>query len=272
MPRFAANLSLMFTEWDFLDRFAAAADQGFRAVEMQFPYDHEPEAIRQRLEAAKLELILINAPPGDFAAGDRGLAALPDRYDEFRASIARALIYAEHLNARAIHVMAGIARAHDANARRAFLDALRYAAERLEGFDVLIEPLNPRDAPGYFLSDYGVAAAVIAELGLPRLKLMYDIYHRQILHGDVLTGLAALMPIVGHIQIASVPARAEPNSGELNDDRILGRLDSLGYAGHVGCEYRPAKGTVAGLDWMTQWRRRVEGDMVFRSSWRRPDA
>lgn len=272
MPKFAANISLMFTEWDFLDRFAAAADQGFRAVELQFPYDHEPEAIRQRLESAKLELILINAPPGDFAAGDRGMAALPDRYDEFRASLARALIYAEHLNVRAIHVMAGIAKPADPAARRAYVEALRYAADRLEGFDVLIEPLNGRDTPGYFLNDYAVAAAVIAEVGRPHVKLQYDIYHRQILHGDVLTSLPALMPIVGHIQIASVPARAEPNTGELNDDRILGRLDSLGYAGYVGCEYRPAKGTVAGLDWMTQWRRRAEGEPMFRSSWRNPDA
>jgi hydroxypyruvate isomerase len=258
----------MFTEWDFLDRFAAAADQGFRAVEMQFPYDHDPEAIRQRLESAKLELMLINGPPGDFAAGDRGLAAIPERSDEFRASIARALIYAEHLNPRAIHVMAGNARSDDPACRRAFLDGLRYAAERLDGFDVLIEPINGRDMPGYFLNDYSLAATFIAELGLPRVKLMFDIYHRQILHGDVLSALAAFMPIVGHIQIASVPARAEPNTGELNDDRILGRLDSMGYLGYVGCEYRPAKGTVAGLDWLTQWRRRAEGETTFKSSWR----
>ena len=268
MPRFAANISLMFTEWNFLDRFAAAADQGFRAVEIQFPYDHEPEAIRERLERAKLELVLINAPPGDFAAGDRGLAAIPERYDEFRASVARAMIYAEHLNARAVHVMAGIAQPHDPAARRAYVAALRYAADRLDGFDVLIEPINGRDIPGYFLNDYSVAASVIAELALPRVKLMYDIYHRQILHGDVLSSLAALMPLIGHIQIASVPARAEPNTGELNDDRILGRLDSMGYSGYVGCEYRPAKGTVAGLDWLTQWRRRAEGEPMFKSSWR----
>ena len=271
MPRFAANISLMFTEWDFLDRFAAAADQGFRAVEMQFPYDHEPEAIRQRLESAKLELVSINAPPGDFAAGDRGLAAIPERSDEFRASIARAMIYAEHLNPSAVHIMTGIARTDDPACRLAFRDSIRYAVERLDGFDVLIEPKNKRDFPGYFLNDFGLAATMIAELGLPRLKLMFDIYHRQILHGDVLTGLAALMPIIGHIQLASVPARAEPNSGELNDDRILGRLDSLGYAGYVGCEYRPAKGTVAGLDWLAQWRRRSEGEPAFKSSWRDKD-
>jgi len=272
MPRFAANVSLMFTEWEFLDRFAVAADHGFRGVEMQFPYEHEPEAIRQRLEAAKLDLVLINAPPGDFGAGDRGLAALPDRFDEFRASMARAMIYAEHLGPKAVHVMAGIAPPDDPAARKGYADALRYAVERLDGFDVLIEPLNPRDTPGYFLNDYATAADFIKELGLPTLKLQYDIYHRQILHGDVTTSLVALMPIIGHVQIASVPARAEPNSGELNDDRILGRLDAMGYAGYVGCEYRPAKGTVAGLDWLTPWRRRAEGEPMFRSSWRNPDA
>jgi hydroxypyruvate isomerase len=271
MPRFAANLSLMFTEWEFLDRFAVAADHGFRAVEVQFPYDHEPEAIRQRLEAARLELVLINAPPGDAVAGDRGLAAVPGRFDEFRASMARAMIYAEHLNAKAVHVMAGNARADDPAARKAYGEALRHAADRLDGFDILIEPLNPRDAPGYFLNDFGAAAGFIADLAIPRLKLQFDIYHRQILHGDVLTSLAALMPVIGHIQIASVPTRAEPNTGELNDDRILGRLDSLGYAGYVGCEYRPAKTTLAGLDWLTQWRRRAEGEPMFRSTWREPD-
>ena len=272
MPRFAANLSLMFTEWDFLDRFAVAADHGFRGVELQFPYDYEPEAIRQRLEAARLELVLINAPPGDFAAGDRGLAALPDRFDEFRASMARAMIYAEHLSPKGVHVMAGIAPARDPKARAAYLAALAYAADRLDGFDVLIEPINGRDMPGYFLNDFDAAAAIIAELGRPQVKLQFDIYHRQILHGDVLSGLQALMPIVGHIQIASVPTRAEPNSGELNDDRVLGRLDALGYSGYVGCEYRPAKSTVAGLEWLSQWRRRAEGEPMFRSTWREPDA
>ena len=266
MPLFAANLSLMFTEWDFLDRFSAAADHGFKAVEVQFPYDHPPEAIQKRLESARVELVLINAPPGDYAAGDRGFAAVPDRADRFRASLAQAMIYAEHANARKVHVMAGIADPNDPAAQRAFRDALRLAVERLDGVEVLIEPINRRDIPGYFLSSFDLAAKIIAELKLPSLKLLYDIYHRQILHGDVLTSLAALMPIIGHVQIASVPGRHEPGSGELNDDMVLARLDSLGYRGYVGCEYRPAKGTLAGLTWLTNLRRR--GDGGLRSAWR----
>ena len=266
MPQFAANLSMMFTEWDFLDRFAAAADHGFKAVEVQFPYDHPPEAIQKRLESARVELVLMNTLPGDFAAGERGFAAIPGRADSFRASLAQAMIYAEHTNARKVHVMSGLADPNDPAAQSAFRDALRLAAERLDGVEVLIEPINRRDIPGYFMSSFDLAAKIIAELKLPSLKLQYDIYHRQILHGDVLTSLAALMPIIGHVQIASVPGRNEPGTGELNDDMVLARLDSLGYRGHVGCEYRPAKGTIAGLGWLNNLRRR--GDGGFRSSWR----
>ena len=268
MPQFAANLSMMFCEWDFLDRFAAAADQGFEAVEFQFAHDHPPEAIQRRLESARLTLALFNAPPGDFAAGERGLGALPDRRDDFRASIAEAKIYAEHLNAKAVHVMAGIAPPGDPAAERAYRDALAYAVEKLAPLPVLIEPLNPRDTPGYFLNDFAVAERLIAEIGEPGLKLQFDIYHRQILHGDVLTGLGRLMPIIGHIQIAAAPARGEPGTGELNDDFLLGRLDSLGYSGYVGCEYRPTRGTVAGLSWMNPWRRPREGALALKSTWR----
>jgi len=267
MPLFAANLSLMFTEWAFLDRFAAAADHGFQAVEFQFPYEHRPEAIRAKLEASRLTLALFNAPPGDFAAGDRGLAALPGRFDEFRASIAQAKIYAEHTGAKAVHVMAGLAPASDPQARAAYIEALRFAVERFEATTVTVEPLNGRDTPGYFLNDFAAAAEIIGEIGAANLKLQFDVYHRQILHGDVLTGLAELLPIVGHVQIASVPARAEPGTGELNDELVLGRLDALGYGGYVGCEYRPARGTIAGLGWVSAMRRR-EGAPVLKSTWR----
>ena len=267
MPVFAANLSLMFTEWEFLDRFAAAADHGFQAVEFQFPYEHRPDAIRAKLEASRLTLALFNAPPGDFAGGDRGLAALPDRFDEFRASIAEAKIYAEHTGAKAVHVMAGLAPAGDPQARAAYIDALRFALERLDATPVTVEPINRRDMPGYFLNDFAAAAEIIAEIGAPNLKLQFDIYHRQILHGDVLTGLAELLPLIGHVQIASVPARAEPGTGELNDEAVLARLDALGYGGYVGCEYRPARGTVAGLGWLSALRRR-EGEVALKSTWR----
>jgi hydroxypyruvate isomerase len=259
---------MMFAEWDFLDRFAAAADHGFQAVEIQFPYDFPPEEIQRRLESARLALVLINAPPGDYGAGDRGLAALPGRVAEFRAAIARAKIYAEHANAPRVHVMAGRADARDPAARRAYLDGLRFALDALEGLDVLIEPLNPRDMPGYFLNSFDLAADIIAEIGAPRVKLQYDVYQRQILHGDVLTSLRALMPIIGHVQIAAAPLRSEPGSGELNDGLILNRLDALGYQGFVGCEYRPARGTVAGLSWLDPWRGASPGAVVLKSTWR----
>lgn len=251
MPNFAANLSFMFNEWDFLDRFGAAADAGFTAVEYLFPYDHAPEVIAGLLQRHKLRQALFNFPPGDWQGGDRGLAALPDRRKEFIASIDQALLYAEALSVRRLHVMAGLADASDAKALAAYRDALKLACERAARKDItiLIEPINGRDMPGYFLNDFGLAAAVIGDLALPNLQLQFDIYHRQIIHGDVLTGLKALLPMIGHIQIASVPARNEPGSGELDDFRILRALDTLGYQGYVGLEYRPAQVTLAGLDW-----------------------
>jgi 2-dehydrotetronate isomerase len=265
MPVFAANLSTLFTEWDFLDRFAAAADHGFEAVECQFPYQHKPDVLAARLERERLTLALFNAPPGDYEAGDRGLAALPERAGDFRASMAQAKIYAEHVGAKAVHVMAGIARSGDPAARAAYVEALRFAVERLDPVIVTVEPLNRRDAPGYYLDDFAFAADVIAEIDHPRLKLQFDVYHRQRMHGDVLTALSDFMPIIGHVQIASVPARAEPGTGELNDGLVFARIDTLGYRGYVGCEYRPARGTVAGLSWM---RRGREGSLGLRSTWR----
>jgi len=268
MPQFAANISLMFTEWPFLDRFAVAAEHGFQAVEVQFPYEYSAETIAGRLEAAGLTLALLNAPPGDLPAGERGLAALPDRFPEFRQQIAQARLYATVTGARRVHVMAGVADAADGKAREAFKNGLRHAVETLVDVDVLIEPLNLRDNPGYFLASFDLAAQIIAELGLPRLKLQYDVYHRQILHGDVLTSLEALLPIVGHVQIAAVPGRHEPGTGELDDERVLRRLDALGYQGYVGCEYRPAQGTVAGLAWVDAWRKARDGDVALKSTWR----
>jgi 2-dehydrotetronate isomerase len=268
MPQFAANISLLFTEWPFLDRFAAAAEHGFQAVELQFPYEYAAETIARRLEDTGLTLALLNAPPGDQAAGERGLAALPDRFPEFRQQIAQARLYAAATGARRVHVMAGVADAKDSKAREAFKKALRHAVETLVDIEVLIEPLNLRDNPGYFLSNFEVAAEIIAELGLPSLKLQYDIYHRQILHGDVLRSLEALLPIIGHVQIASVPDRHEPGTGEVDDERVLRRLDALGYQGYVGCEYHPALGTVAGLAWLEDWRKARDGDIVLKSTWR----
>lgn len=252
MPRFAANLSLMFTERPLLDRFAAAAEAGFAAVELQFPYEHPADAIANRLAAAGLELTLFNLSPGDWAAGDRGLAALPLRRDEFRASVATALAYAEATGTRKLHAMAGIASRADPQAQAAYRDALRYACEQAgpRGVEIMIEPINVRDMPGYFLDDFAAAAEIIRGLALPNLKLQFDVYHRQILHGDVLRGLEALLPIIGHVQTASVPGRNEPGAGELDDLRIFRALDELGYGGWVGCEYRPLGRTEDGLGWL----------------------
>lgn len=251
MPKFAANLSMMFSEWDFLDRFAAAADSGFTAVEFLFPYAHAPDEIAKRLKAAALTQALFNLPPGDWDRGERGMACAPGREAEFRASVERALPYAEATGAKRLHLMSGHGDRHDPRAVAAYKAAIRHACAAVSphGIDIMIEPINGRDMPGYFLNDFPFAAALIEELALPNLKLQFDIYHRQILHGDVMKGLETLLPITGHVQVASVPKRNEPGSGELDDARIFAHLDALGYDGFVGCEYRPAGGTVEGLGW-----------------------
>lgn len=253
MPKFAANLSMMFTEWDFLDRFAAAAEHGFTAVEFLFPYAFAPDDIARRLEAAGLTQALFNLPPGDWDKGERGLACVPARAAEFRALLDMALPYATATGVKRLHLMSGHGDRNDPKALAAYTDAIRHACAVTAplGIDILIEPINGRDMPGYFMNDFGFAAALIAELALPNLRLQFDIYHRQILHGDVTKGLEALMPITGHVQVAAVPLRHEPGTGELDDARIFRLLDQLGYQGFVGCEYRPAAGTVEGLGWFS---------------------
>lgn len=252
MPKFAANLSMMFNEWDFLDRFAAAADTGFSAVEFLFPYAHAPDEVARRLQASGLTQALFNLPPGDWDKGERGMASVPGREAEFRASVETALPYAKATGVKRLHVMSGHGDRHDPRAVEAYKTALRHACAATAplGIDVLIEPINGRDMPGYFLNDFEFAAELIASLGLPNLKLQYDIYHRQILHGDVMRSLEALLPVIGHVQTASVPGRHEPGSGELDDFAVFRHLDRIGYRGFVGCEYRPAAGTAPGLSWM----------------------
>lgn len=256
MPRLAANLSMMFTDLPFPERFQAAADAGFDAVEFLFPYAWPAQDIARWREAAGVEIVLFNLSPGAWEAGDRGLAALPDRRAEFRQSVSAAIEYAQLLGTRRLHAMAGIASAEDPSQRAAYLDNLRFASELAErnGITMLIEPLNPRDMPGYFLSSFDLAAELLDQPGCENVRLQFDIYHRQILCGDVLTGLAGMMPRIGHVQIAAVPSRAEPGSGELDDFRILNALDELGYEGAVGCEYRPAGSTIDGLGWIDRWR------------------
>lgn len=251
MPRFAANLSFMFGEWSFLDRFDAAADAGFKAVEYLFPYAFDLDAIAGRLQKNGLTQALFNLPPGDFDAGERGIAALPDRFAEVEAGVRTALVYAKATGAPRLHMMAGIAAPEDPAACAAYRRSVSYVAEALatEGIELLLEPINRRDMKGYFLHDYGFATALIAELGLSNVKLQFDVYHRQILHGDVTMALRALMPMIGHIQIASVPSRHEPDTEELNFSHLFKEIDRLGYAGFVGCEYVPRAGTLAGLSW-----------------------
>ncbi len=265
MPRFAANLSLMYTEVPFLDRFAAAAQDGFKAVEFLFPYAWAPQVLAQQLAAHGLQQVLLNAPPGgaDRAAmatawerGERGTACLPGREAEFRAGVQEALVYAQALACPCIHLMAGVV--PDGVPPDAFQSTyvanLRWAAQQAAqvGCEVLIEPINPRDMPGYYLQRQAQAHAILQAVGEPALKVQMDLYHCQIVEGDVATRLRTYIPggAVAHVQIAGVPERHEPDVGELHYPYLLALLDRLGYGGWVGCEYRPQGGTRAGLGWM----------------------
>lgn len=257
MPKFAANLSFMFQEWNFLDRFDAAAGAGFSAVEFISPFGYEADAIAAKLARNNLDLALFNLAVGDFAAGERGLAALPGRFESVKAELEQALVYAAATGTKRLHLMAGLVDPRDSAAMDAFCRSIIHAADRLAGarIDLLLEPINGRDIPGYFLDDYGTAVRLIEELARANVKLQFDVYHRQILHGDVTTSLRALLPLIGHIQIASVPSRQEPDGEELNYAFLFAELDRLGYAGFVGCEYRPRAGTMEGLGWFAPYAR-----------------
>ncbi|MFO1145786.1 MAG: 2-oxo-tetronate isomerase [Rhodospirillales bacterium] len=261
MLRFAANLSMMYTEHDFLDRFAAAAADGFPGVEYLFPYDYPAAEIRRRLDDAGLTQALFNGPPGNWAAGERGIASLPGREEEFRRSIVTALEYAQVLGNRTVHVMAGltVAGVERVRQRAVYMNNLAHAADEAAGLGVtiVIEPINTRDIPGFFLNRQDEAQAICAELGKPNLKVQFDLYHCQIVEGDLAMRLRRDMPNVGHIQIAGVPDRHEPDVGEVNYDYLLRLIDELGYSGWVGCEYRPAGATSAGLGWFTRWKNRA---------------
>jgi hydroxypyruvate isomerase len=251
MPEFAANLSFLFNEWDFLDRFQAAADAGFTAVEYLFPYDHAPDELARRLDQSGLTQALFNLPPGDWASGERGLAALPGRFDEVAAGLERALPYIEATQVGRVHLMAGLSDWTDPLAMAAYRRSLAHVAERLaqKNVDLLIEAINPIDMPGYFLASVDNAAGLIPALKLPNLKLQFDIYHCQIIHGDVTRRMRRLMPVIGHVQVASVPSRNEPDMEELNYPFLFQELELLGYEGFVGCEYRPRGKTLDGLSW-----------------------
>lgn len=255
MPRFAANLSLMFNELDFLDRFAAAHAAGFDAVEFLFPYAFEPEQIVQRLRRYKLQLVLHNMPPGDWAAGERGMACDPRRTGEFQDGVALAIEYAQELGVRQLHALAGIVPPGMPleRARAVYINNLRYAARELakHGLRLLIEPINNRDMPGYFLTGSAQAAAIIAEVAEPNLFLQYDIYHMQRMEGDLAATIRRYIGLIGHVQLADVPGRHEPGTGEIHFPFLFRLFDELGYDGWIGCEYIPAGDTVAGLGWLS---------------------
>ena len=256
MPRFAANLSMMYVEHPFLERFAAAAADGFPAVEFLFPYEWPAATLAAALAQCKLQQVLFNAPPGDFARGERGIACLPGREAEFRSGFARALEYAAALGCPRLHAMAGLVPEGSTRAtlRPTYLRNLAWVARQAAdaSVDVLIEPINTRDIPGYFLNRQDEAHAVLAEIDAPRLKVQMDLYHCQIVEGDVAMKLRAYLPTgrVGHLQIAGVPDRHEPDAGELNYDYLFDVIDELGYDGWIGCEYRPAAATSSGLGWL----------------------
>ena len=261
MPKFAANLSMLYPDLDFMDRFEAAAGDGFKAVEYLFPYAFESREIAARLKAHGLQQVLFNAPPGDWDSGERGLACLPGRDAEFKQGIAQALDYAAGLGCPRIHVMAGLLPAGIDRAAlyATYTSRLRWAAQEAarQGVNILIEPINTRDIPGFFLNRQDHAHQVIADVGASNLKVQMDLYHCQIVEGDLAAKLRLYMPggNVDHIQIAGVPDRHEPHLGELNYPYLFSLLDELGYAGWVGGEYRPKAGlqpggTTAGLAWL----------------------
>ncbi|WP_119292312.1 2-oxo-tetronate isomerase [Azohydromonas sediminis] len=258
MPRFAANLSMMYGEHEFLDRFGAAAADGFTGVEFLFPYAWPPAEIAARLRANGLTQALFNMPPGDFDAGERGLAALPGREAEFEQGVRRAGAYALATCCTRLHAMAGIAApgADRSEMRATYVANLRRAARMLapDGITVLIEPINHRDIPGYFLSTQDDAHSIREEVGEPNLKVQMDFYHCQIVEGDLLHRYEKHAAGVGHIQVAGVPERHEPDVGEVNYTYLFEKLDALGYPGWIGCEYRPRAGTSAGLGWFARWK------------------
>ena len=253
MPKFAANLSMMFNEVPFLDRFAAARDAGFQAVEYLFPYEYEPEVVGRKLRENHLENVLFNMPPGNWSTGERGIASLPGREEEFRAGVEKALAYAAALGVTRLHAMAGIppAGAVPAACRATLIENLKYAAGNLAPHNItlLLEAINTRDMPGFFVSTQADSFAICSAVNAPNLKMQMDCYHMQVMEGDLASKLKRYAAHCGHIQIAGVPERNEPDTGEVRYDYIFRLLDDMEYDGWVGCEYRPAGRTVDGLNW-----------------------
>lgn len=254
MPRFAANLTMLYNEVPFLDRFEKAASAGFAGVEYLFPYDFPVEDLVARLKANGLKQVLHNLPAGNWGAGERGIAILPDRVEEFRAGVDKAITYATALGCPQVNILAGIAPAgaDKAELHKTFVENLKFAAPKIKdaGLKLLIEPINTRDIPGFFLNYTKQAKDIIAEVGSDNLFIQYDIYHMQIMEGDLARTIEANLSQIAHIQLADNPGRNEPGTGEINYDFLFRHLDAIGYAGWVGCEYKPKGDTTAGLGWL----------------------
>ncbi len=253
MTKLAANLTMLFNEVPFLDRFEAAAKAGFTAVEFLFPYPFEAKDLAARLQANKLELVLHNLPAGNWEAGERGIACHPERVEEFRQGVATAISYAKQLNVSQLNCLVGIVPAGvslDA-AHRTVVANLRFAADALkaEGIRLLIEPINTFDIPGFFLSRTSQAARIIEETGSDNLFIQYDIYHMQRMEGELANTIKANLPLIRHVQLADNPGRNEPGTGEINYRFLFQQLGAMGYDGWIGCEYKPRGTTEAGLGW-----------------------
>lgn len=257
MPRFAANLSYLFTEAPFVERFRLAADAGFHAVEFHFPYAWEQAALAEATRRAGVEVVLFNLYPGDWQQGDRGIACDPLRIDEFRASLAGSIEYARALGCPRMNCLSGVVPAGvpQAVAHQTYVGNLRHAAAELAraGLTLLIEPINTRSIPGNFLNTSAQAIAIMDEVAAPNLRLQYDLFHMQIMEGDLAMTMQRLLPHIGHLQIADVPGRHEPGTGEINFPFLFDWMDRIGYTGWVGCEYAPAGRTEHGLEWIRPW-------------------
>lgn len=254
MAKFAANLSMLFSEVDFLDRFKEAGDAGFKGVEYLFPYDFEAAEIKKRLDDNGLEQVLFNLPAGDWGAGERGIACHPDRVEEFRAGVDKAIEYAKVLGNTQVNCLAGIQQdgVSEEEARKTLVENLRFAADKLKAADLLLiaEPINTRDIPGFFLNRTEQALALFDEVGSDNLQLQYDIYHMQIMEGDIAPTIEKHLKRIAHVQLADNPGRHEPGTGEINYPFLFSHLDGLGYDGWIGCEYKPKAGTKEGLGWL----------------------
>jgi hydroxypyruvate isomerase len=259
MPRFAANLTMLFNERPFLDRFEHAAKAGFEAVEFLFPYAFATAEVRARLQGNGLQLVLHNLPAGDWDAGERGIACLPDRVDEFRTGVARGIEVAVALGAPQLNCLAGKTPpgAGDATLRRTLVDNLRHAAGETKraGIKLLIEPINTYDIPGFYLNRTSQAIGILDEVASDNLYLQYDIYHAQRMEGELAATIARYLARIAHVQLADNPGRNEPGTGEISYAFLFAHLDRIGYEGWVGCEYKPATTTEAGLGWLSAARR-----------------